>query len=120
MIDRCQNCGCAIDDIVDSAVEIAIEDLKDELAALKAENENLKRDAKKWRDWYEAQTLVEEEMPKGYYITMHCETQNWYLELNDPDGKEIRIDWYDSTNDFFVNAVEAAKEHAAMAQGKKR
>lgn len=69
-------------------------------------------DAKKWRDWVAAQTLVEEEMPEGYYITMNCEPQNWYLDLHDPEGNAMRIDSYESTSDFFRTAVEFAKEHA--------
>lgn len=91
------------------------ERLKDERAKYRdasRQNADQFRDAKKWRNWVNAQTAVEEQMPEGYYITMNCEPQNWYLYLHDPEGNEIRIDSYESTDDFFLTAVEAAKEHA--------
>ena len=41
MIDRCQNCGCAIDDDINAAVEIANEDLQGEIVSQREQIEAL-------------------------------------------------------------------------------
>jgi hypothetical protein len=79
-------------------------------------------DAKKWREWQEAQRLIEEEMPEGYAVTLVCSPGDWDLRFTDPECEDIRIDCYESTEDFIRTAVAHAKEHvraaATMAQTK--
>jgi hypothetical protein len=72
-------------------------------------------DAKKWREWQEAQRLIEEEMPEGYAVTLVCSPGDWDLRFTDPECEDIRIDDYESTEDFIRTAVTHAKEHARAA-----
>lgn len=92
----------------------AIEQLGAELDELRREVEALRADAERWRDWMEAQRLIEEEMPEGYRVILDCSPGDWSLEFCDPECERIRIDDYESTEDFIRTAVACAKERAAI------
>lgn len=72
-------------------------------------------DAKKWREWIEAQRLIEEEMPEGYSVVLECGPGDWGLNFRDPEGENIEVGDYDDTAGFIRAAVEIAKKCAAAA-----
>ena len=94
------------------------EPLNQEIAELKAKLAAAEKDAEKYQERREAERLIEDEMPEGYYIQMNCEPQNWYLSFYGPDDEEIEISNLDSTEGFIRAAVAKAKQLAAIAKEK--
>jgi len=93
-----------------------IDRLTQAYVALEVEVVRLRKDSEKWREWLEAQRLVEEEMPEGYRVILDMSPGDWSLRAEDPAGNALRIEDRESTEHFIRDAVELAKETAAMKE----
>ena len=70
MIDRCQNCGCAIDDDINAAVEIANEDLQDEIVSQRKQIEALTAQVGVLRKAVEMNKMLLRDMPNTIHVAV--------------------------------------------------
>jgi hypothetical protein len=117
-----QECGQTGAEVARDAERKAIR--KEALEHFRHEHGQDLSDAKKWREWQEAQRLIEYQMPEGWSVILECSPGDWSLRFTDPEGNDIRIDDYESTEHFIREAVQyaikaEAKKRAAMATHQK-
>lgn len=86
--------------------------------SLEIEVVQLRKDAEKWREWHEAQDLIEQQMPEGYRVVLDMSPGDWSLRAEDDKGEPMRIEDYASTAEFIRDAVEIARSRAAAEIGK--
>lgn len=85
----------------------------EDLQRARAERDAALVDAEHWRNRKAAEKLIEDEMPQGYAVDLHCSPGDWGMGFTDPAGQRIDVPDWDNVEGFIRAAVRIAKARIA-------